>query len=527
MSKVPLAVLMLAQLCTSSDNCLVGIASQSIIDTLGATVADVQMATMAYSLVAGAFMIAGGMLGVRFGWRRTIRCGIALAVLGEITLALSPNMFVFTWCGRVLVGLGASLITPSVLGLVPAYYQGRDRLVAFGFIAGAAAFATLAPIPFGVLLDSVGLRASFLVLVVMFAVVFAGTFLLPDAGGADASRRLDVAGVGLAALGLFLLLTGASRVSTWGVVAPLDACPFTVFGISPALPMVACGIVVLALLIRYEAGVERRHGSAVLPSAFIKTPGVRAGLLAVCVPYLYMGAQSIVMTPYIQLVGGLTATQTGMLSLLSGVPMLVFSMFIPKLLPQASPRTVVRVGYSLLVVAACVLALSLEEHGVSPLLFVAVALSGTGMGVVNSQANYAVASAVGERYAEQSGGIQGTARNIGTAMGTAVVGSVMLVSIGLLFAASASESSVGVGIAAAGTHTFMSDKGFEATLEPYDLDEGQTAYLLEANATSRRDAARASMLFSAALFACCLVTTRNITDGPAASSRANAPSAEG
>jgi hypothetical protein len=73
----------------------------------------------------------------------------------------------------------------------------------------------------------------------------------------------------------------------------------------------------------------------------------------------------------------------------------------------------------------------------------------------------------------------------------------------------------------------MSDKGFEATLEPYDLDEGQTAYLLEANATSRRDAARASMLFSAALFACCLVTTRNITDGPAASSRANAPSAEG
>lgn len=136
----PLIVIVLAQIGTSSDNAALGIAVQELVYALGATVADVQMASLAYSLIAGSCMIAGGMVGMVIGWRGTLRIGLALAVLGEIVVVCAPDMEVFTWGGRLVVGLGASFITPSVLGLIPALYEGHARATAFGFVAAASAF---------------------------------------------------------------------------------------------------------------------------------------------------------------------------------------------------------------------------------------------------------------------------------------------------------------------------------------------------------------------------------------------------
>ena len=116
----PLVVLALAQIGTSSDSAAMNLATASLVGTLGATLDDIQMATTLFSLIAGAFMIAGGLIGVTIGLRRTLAIGLSLAALGEITAALSPAIFSFTWGGRVVTGLGVCLVTPSVLGLVAA-----------------------------------------------------------------------------------------------------------------------------------------------------------------------------------------------------------------------------------------------------------------------------------------------------------------------------------------------------------------------------------------------------------------------
>lgn len=136
-SWAPLAVLVLAQIGTSSDNAAMNIAVGSLTAELGATLGDIQMATTVFSLIAGAFMIAGGLIGVTIGLRRTMRIGLALAVLGEVVAACAFHIAVLTWGGRVLMGVGACLVTPSVLGLVAALYEGRRRAVAFGAIAPA------------------------------------------------------------------------------------------------------------------------------------------------------------------------------------------------------------------------------------------------------------------------------------------------------------------------------------------------------------------------------------------------------
>ena len=92
-------------------------------------------------------MIVGGMVGLIVGWKKTFRIGAAMCAVGELVVAFSGNIFMFTWGGRLLVGIGASFLIPSVLGLIPGLYQGNDRAFAFGAIGAATGIAScLGPI---------------------------------------------------------------------------------------------------------------------------------------------------------------------------------------------------------------------------------------------------------------------------------------------------------------------------------------------------------------------------------------------
>ena len=72
---LPIIVLILAQMGTSGDNGALGLANQQLVDVLGATTPDIQLANMVYSLMAGAFMAAGGLVGTIIGWRTNFRLG--------------------------------------------------------------------------------------------------------------------------------------------------------------------------------------------------------------------------------------------------------------------------------------------------------------------------------------------------------------------------------------------------------------------------------------------------------------------
>lgn len=232
-SYAPLAVLALAQIGTSSDSAAMNLATASLVGTLGATLDDIQMATTLFSLIAGAFMIAGGLVGVTIGLRRALAIGLSLAVAGEMVAALSPNIFAFTWGGRVIMGLGACLITPSVLGLVAALYQGRQRAIAFGTIAGAAALSTLSPLILGIVMDSSGFRLTFAIMAIYFVLVLCCTRLVPRTPLSGNHSRFDVAGTIVAALGMGLALFGVAHLSDWGIVNPQKLCPFTLCGLPP------------------------------------------------------------------------------------------------------------------------------------------------------------------------------------------------------------------------------------------------------------------------------------------------------
>lgn len=153
---MPVIVLSLAQMGTSGDNGAVAIAAQALTVDLNASLAEIQMANLVYSLIAGAFMIAGGLMGTIIGWKKNFRIGALLCALGEVVMVLAPSMAVFIWGGRVLVGLGASFMIPSVLGLVPKIYAPEHRVLAFGAIASASGLSAILPLILGIVMQFYG-----------------------------------------------------------------------------------------------------------------------------------------------------------------------------------------------------------------------------------------------------------------------------------------------------------------------------------------------------------------------------------
>lgn len=500
---ISLAVLALAQLGVSADNGAFSVAMSEMMSVFGCSVADVQLANTVYALMAGTFMLASGLLGLMVGWRRTFVGGMVLMVIGEIVTALAPVVELLIWGGRLAVGVGASLVIPSVLGMVPLLFEGDKRKQAYGVIAGSAALATIVPIPLGMLVDNFGFRFTFGALV-------AASLALP-ASQPRASKKFDLVGAALASMGLFAVMFGLSRISAWGVADPLPTAPFTIFGLSPAPLIVIAGVALLIVLIPVESWMERTRDVAILPSSFIKSAQVRSGVVAIALPFFYMGAQGLVATSFYQLVVGLGGTSTALLGIVSGVPMLVLAMGIPRKFPQVNSWLVVRCGYIAIALGAIMAAFGVRGSELTSIMVLGTLLGGIGVGMVNSQSNNLVASAVPAHDAQQSGGIQGAARNLGLALGSAAMGSVMLIAVNMGLDARVESMAVldePVRTALEQTvYTYEGDAAFSARMDGMGVSDPVAGELITANREVRANAGAIAMSTVAALAGLALFTT--------------------
>lgn len=509
---LPIVILILAQMGATGDNGALSLAATALTTDLGATTSDIQLANMIYPLVGGSFMIAGGLAGTLIGWRKTFRIGASLAAVGEVALALSPNMTVFIWVGRVLVGLGASFLIPSLLGIIPFIYHGSNRTVAFGCIGAASGLSAVLPLILGVVMQTAGMRVTFFVLAAYFVGVAALSLGLPKIEQPHEKSHFDAIGVALAASGFFFVLIGLSSISTWGLIEPLRTAPFTLFGISPALPLVALGIVVLVLLVVVEGKEEKRYGLVVLPRSFITTPQVLAGLVANALMFFFMGAQSILMAPYLQLVADWTPIEVGTISIATGVPTFALALGIPKLFPKANPRHVIQLGYVAMAVALGIMASSVTLDGASRVgVYLGAFMAGVGAGTVSSHASNVVALAVSDRDASQSGGIQSTMRNVGQALGVALLGAVLIFGISsTLRNEMAADSSISSDVAqqvSELTINLNSNTAFEDEIANIKMSDAERTTLVDLEAQARFDSTRLAYGIGAVIVLLGLLTT--------------------
>lgn len=424
----PLIVLLAAQFSTMADNSGLAISTDALIALHGATMPQIQMANAMYPLIAGAGMIAGGLIGLIIGWKRQMIIGAGMLALASFGAAFAPNMEVLNYGARVASGLGACLLIPAVLANVAGIYKGKDQAIAFSAIAALVGLASaITPLLFGFILDIASFQVAFIGLGCYCLLVMIGSMKLPTLDASPFTGKLDVVGIVLAAAGLLLFVTGLLKISEWGLIAPLTDS--AIAGISPAIPTVLLGAVVLKALMVWERRFELSGGTPLLPSSYVKNPQVVVGLILCGIIFLLFGATGFINVSYMQLVAGMSALSSGVALCAFALGMMIGSLGAPAKLAHLTCQRVCQLGFIVAAAGTGLMFLGFTAEGITVWQYVSLTIFGIGAGLLASQASIVVTSALSEREAQQSGGIQATSRNVGQAFGVAILGSIMLFSL--------------------------------------------------------------------------------------------------
>ncbi|MEU3092842.1 MFS transporter, partial [Streptomyces massasporeus] len=229
----------------------------------------------------------------------------------------------------------------------------------------------------------------------------------------------------LSAAGLGLGVLGVLQSSTWGWVQPRNP-PFTVLGFAPTLFVVGAGAAVLAVFRWWERRRDEKNADPLVHLSLLRRPVLRSGLMTLLSQNLILLGLFFTIPLYLQVVQGFDAFETGLRLLPVSATMLVTSLGGSTLGRVAGPRRVVRLALAALV-AAVVWLLATIDPAIDDAQFAgAMALLGVGVGLLASQLGNVVQSGVGEAERSEAGGLQFTAQNLGSALGTALIGSLLI-----------------------------------------------------------------------------------------------------
>jgi len=428
-----LGLLALTQFLMTVDSSVMNVSIGALVDDLDTTVTAIQGVITAYTLVMAASMITGAKVGDLLGRRRALRVGLVVYACGSVLTAVAPNIVVLLLGWSVLEGLGAALIMPTIVALVAGNFVGRQRAVAYSVLAAAVAAAVAAgPIIGGFVTAYFSWRWVFAAEVVIAGAILVGSRAIDDAP-TDERPRIDVVGAVLSAAGLGVLVLGVLQSSSWGWVRPRiadgeDATP-QVLGISLVAWLVVGGLLVLWLFLGWQRRVADRGGLPLVDPSLWKYRQLTGGLTMLLLQYLVMMGVFFTMPLFLSLVLGLDAFETGLRMLPLSVALVVTAPAVPRFFPRAGPRLVVQVGLFLMLAATLLLAVGFDAGAGVSVTTLPFILLGSGMGALSSQLGNVVVSAVPQERSGEVGGLQYTAQNLGSSLGTALVGAIV---IGLL-----------------------------------------------------------------------------------------------
>src|SRR5882724_11990234 len=402
-----LLVLSLALAIVIIDTTLLNVSLETLIRELHTTIQSLQWVISAYSLTLAALTVTGGRMGDLFGRKRMFRLGAFLFAVGSFLASISHSLPTLILGESLIEGIGAALMMPATASLLVAKYRGHDRALAFGVWGGvAAAAAAVGPVLGGFLTTHYSWRWGFRINVFVVALLLLGSTVLGDEPVAR-KRKIDGLGVLLSALGLFAVVFGIIEASSYGWVRAIK--PFVVAGRELALGglsivpfAILFGLLVLAGFILWERHVERAGGMPIVSSRILQNRRFIAGASVTGVMMLAQNGMVFSLPVFLQSVRNLDAFHTGLMFLPLSILLLVVSPTAAVLSRKIPHKRLVQTG---LVVN-----------------FVALRL-------VLSQINNLTLSSVPVEEAGEGSGVTNTFRQVGSALGAAIIGSILLTSI--------------------------------------------------------------------------------------------------
>ena len=399
------------------DITIVNIAIPNMIDSIKASLDQVLWVLNAYTLVYAVLLISAGRLGDRYGQRTLFAVGLAIFTLASALcgLAQDPNQLIGA---RVLQGVGGALLTPQTLAILTSIFPADRRGAAFGVWGGIAGLATIAgPVLGGLIVTNLDWRWVFYVNVPIGIAAFVLTFMVVPDLRPGRGASFEPVGVLLVSAGLlaitFALIEGQRY--EWGTVRTISDVPITI----PEI--VVAGVV---LLVAFFVWDSFRPSPLVPISLFKERNFSLMNWVAATVNFGMVGL-FLPITIYLQSALGFSALKAG----LTMMPMSLVSMPIAPIAGRLADRIggkyVLLFGLSMFAAGMGWIDLRADVDSTWVTFLPGLLVAGVGVGCTFAPMVTVAMRNIQPRMAGAASGVMNTTRQVGGAIGSAVVGAVL------------------------------------------------------------------------------------------------------
>ena len=415
------------------DGTIVNTIFPSIINDLALTSTEVQWVQESYVLVFASLLLVWGSLADRFGRKRLLNIGIVIFILASVWagVAESPDVLILA---RVIQGIGGAMVLPTTLSLLNATFQGKERGIAFAvWGATIGGMVAVGPVLGGWLATDFSWRWAFGINLPLGILILAGlAYYVSESKAPQRAGGIDFIGAAISVVMFSTLVFGLieGRIYGWWEINPNNqfmigdfAWPTTGISVIPVSLLIF--VISAVVFVLWERKREAQKKNVLLDLGLFKINSFRNGSIAALI--ISMGEFGILFAIplWLQNVIGLSPISSGLVILWLAAGAFLASAIGGALSGKLPPARAVQIGVGLELIGVLGVALfSSTEAGwitLAPLLF----LYGIGIGLATAQLTGVIMVDVPMTSTGQASGSQSTVRQVGSALGVAVLGTLL------------------------------------------------------------------------------------------------------
>ena len=403
-----LAVLCLSLMIIIVGNSSMNLAIPTFARELDASTAQLQWVVAGYSLVFASLLLSAGAIGDRFGRKGALEGGLAVFLVCVLVAAWSQEMWQIIIL-RCVMGAAAAFIMPSTLSILVNVFDSDERPKAIAIWASVTGAASVfGPIGSGFVLDHYWWGSVFLINVPLILLALIGCRLVVPRSRDPQQARLDIVGALLSTAGLVAVVYGLIEAPEHGWTSATTLGAFAV----GASILLAFGF------------WEHRCTRPMLDLDYFRNPAFALGTGAMTVLFFLLVGCFFLFTQYFQLVAGYSPLAAGIRLFPLAVVLMAVSLITPRLTRRFGSRSLVAAGF------VCIALGLIVFHGLdidSPYsrAFVGLVFLAAGQGLAVPVVTTMIMSAVPSRRAGAGSAMNNTSRELGAALGVAVLGSTL------------------------------------------------------------------------------------------------------
>lgn len=400
------------------DSSAMNVAISALVEDLNTTLSFIQAIIAIYALVMASFMLIGSKVQEVLGRKRTFLIGTMIYGAGTLVATCSLNAWMLLVGWAVLEGIGAALMLPATTTLVSAEYEGKDRVVAFGIWGGIAATgAAVGPIVGGLFTTYLTWRLVFGSEIIIVVLVLLLRSRLSESSPDLSWKDLDKTGALLSVISLFLFVFGVLMLRSpekWPLV-PVLCIP---------------GVILFIMFLGLQGRRKRKGLEPLFDTSLLGNRMFNVGNITSVLQQLVLAGLLFIIPVFLQQVLEVSAFMTGVTLIPLSLSIFIFSLAGGKLLVLfRHAKYVVMTGFAVSAVGLYLMNNDFSMQTSLPDLIPGLLILGSGIGLLLSQLTNVTMSAAGSKQEAEASGFLNTSKNLGYAMGTALIGVILVLGI--------------------------------------------------------------------------------------------------